>query len=172
MKKRHFSFIIIIVLAGLIGCNRPPRSFSEAMTEKYQGDKSFYHIKIPPALLHIVLKDEDTDEMSNLLKDINQLGVISVGNKSAETRDVLDGEITEWLNYFQYEDLLTIAESGSKMSFKIRTKDGQIHEFMAIVSDSQSVMIITLYGKLDMKQVMSMTEELNTEIFREMVKLR
>jgi hypothetical protein len=43
---------------------------------------------------------------------------------------------------------------------------------MAIIADSESVMIISLYGKLDMKQVMSLTQELNTEVFRGMVKLR
>ena len=172
MKKFHLSFIIIIFLAGLIGCNRPPRSFSEAMADKYQGNKNFFHIKVPPALLHIVIKDEEAGEMGLLLKDINQVGVMSIGNKSAETKEILDGEIAEWLNYFQYEDLLTIAESGRKMSFKIRTKDRQVHELMASVADSESVMIISLYGKLDMKQVMSLTQELNTEVFRGMVKLR
>jgi hypothetical protein len=71
-----------------------------------------------------VIKDEEAGEMGLLLKDINQVGVMSIGNKSAETREILDVEIAEWLNHFQYEDLLTIAESGSKISFKLLEKDG------------------------------------------------
>lgn len=171
MRNRHLSFIIGIFLIALIGCNRPPRSFSEAMSDKYRGDKNFFHIKVPPALLHIALKDEVAGEMSNLLKDINQVGVMAIGKNSNETGEALNVEIAEWVNHFQYEDLLTFAEGGRKMSFKTLTKNDQVHELMAIVNDSQGVMIISLYGKLDMKQVMSMTKELNTEIFRELVKL-
>lgn len=159
-------------MVGLIGCNRPPRSFSEAMSDKYQGDKSYFHAKIPPALLQLVLKDEEAGEMSNLLKDLNQVGVMSIGSSSDENKEALHNEMAQWLSHFQYEDLLTIAESGRKVSFKLLEKNGQVQELMAIIANTDGVMIISLYGKLDMKQVMSLTQELNTEVFRGMVNLR
>jgi hypothetical protein len=172
MKNLHLSFIIIIVLACSNGCNRPPRTFSEAMSDKYQGDKAYFHVKVPPALLQIVLKDEEAGSLSGLLKDLNQVGIMSVGNRTEESKEILNSDIASWLSHFQYEDLMTIAQSGSKISFKLLEKNGQVQELMAIIADSESVMIISLYGKLDMKQVMNLTRELNPEVFRNMVKLR
>ncbi len=163
-KSTYLLYLFIISIA-LVLCNRLPRDFSEAMLESFQGHRGFYHIKLPPSLLQAVFKGEQTDQSISFLKDLKQVGVMSVGSTDLDEMARIEVEVNKWLDYFHYNDLFMVAEGGRKVSFKLMEKDGMVEEMMAVIKERESLMVISLHGRLDMSQVMSLSQQINPEVF-------
>ena len=136
------------------------------MLDKYQGQPGFFHVKVPPGLLQLVFKGEQGKEMTDLFRDVNQVGIMVMNRQMKVEKELLQTEVAEQLRHFSYDDLFTVAEGGRIMSFKILEKDGQLNELMAMVSDEEGIILVSLYGKLEMSQIMNIARQLSPEVIQ------
>jgi len=91
---------------------------------------------------------------------------MSVGSTDLDEMTQIETEVNKWLDYFHYNDLLMVAEGGRKVSIKLMEIDGKVEEMMAVIKERESLMVISLHGRLDMAQVISLSQQINPEVFR------
>jgi hypothetical protein len=172
MKKYSLFCLLILLVIALAACNRPAKNFSDAMLDKYQGQPGFFHVKIPPGLMQLVFNGEQGKEMTELFRDVNQVGIMVMSRQLSVENEILQAEVAEQLRNFNYDDLFTVAESGSILSFKVLEKNGQLNELMAMVSDEEGIILVSLYGKMEMGQIMSMAGKLSPEVLQSFADIR
>jgi hypothetical protein len=155
--KGNFLLLFLIIIA-VLACKTEPRSFEEEVRHHYNGERGFFYIKVPPALLTLVLRATDDREMHEFFKNARQVGVISFGDGFYESdRNDLVNNLEEMLNRHRYDDLITISEKDRKIILKIREQDGSVSELVAIVSQSDSPLLaLTLSGEINIQTIASM----------------
>lgn len=166
MKNKSIYLLCLFISIALFSCNRPPKNFSEAMTDNFQGHKGFYQVRVPPSLLFKLIKAEQADEELAAMKDLKQIGVMSIGSTDISEMQEIEQVVNKWLNHFSYTDLLAISEGGRKIVFKLLEKESVVEEMLALIVQKENLLVISLHGRLDLNQVMALTKNLNPEVFR------
>jgi hypothetical protein len=158
MKNIRFFLLILSILVAVSACKTGPRNFEEEVRHLYNGKRGFFFIKIPPALLTLVLRATDDKEMHDFFKNARQVGVISFGEGFHESqRNDLVNNLEDMLNRHRYDDLITISEKDRKIILKIREQEGVISELVAIVSQSDSPLLaLTLSGEINLETIAGM----------------
>ena len=150
---------LILPVIGLLllatGCSREPASFEEEVRMTYQNKRGFFYIKVPPALLTLVLKSAGDKNIPEFLGNARQVGIIAFGEGFPAAKNTeLVTSLEEMINRYDYEDLITISDHESRISMKLKEEKGKVSELIILVSKpGESVMVLTLSGDIDIQTV-------------------
>ena len=155
-----FSFIIL-----LPACTREPKSFEDEVRHVFQGTRGFYYVKIPPALLTLVLKTAGDKDLIDFFGNARQVGIISFGEALPEGKNhELVKDLEQMLDKYDFEELIRISDSGQLISMKIRQEGGKISELVAILSQNPGpVTGITLSGEIDVQTIVRLAAGMDFE---------
>jgi hypothetical protein len=153
-------FSILILLPA---CSNEPKSFEDEVRHVFQGTRGFYYVKIPPALLTLVLKMTDDKDLIDFFGNARQVGIISFGEALSEGKNnELVKDLEQMLDRYDFEELIRISDSGQLISMKIRQEDGRISELVAILSQNPGpVTGITLSGEIDVQTIVRLAADMD-----------
>jgi hypothetical protein len=162
-KSASYLSGIFSLLIFFAACSSEPRSFEEEIRQVFHGTRGFYYVKIPPALLTMVLKMADDKDMTDFFGDARQVGIISFGEALYEGKNhELVRELEQMLYKYNYEELIRISDAGRIVSMSIREENGKISELVAILSQNPGpVTGITLSGEIDIQKIVQLAAELD-----------
>ncbi len=157
-----YSMAMLFVFAA---CSSEPKSFEEEVRQSYQGERGFFFIKVPPALLTLALKIADDNEMTEFFGDARQVGIISFGEGFPSSENpALVKILEEMLGRWEYEDLMKISDADRTISMKMKEEGGDVTELVTIVSQTGGpVMALTLSGKINLQTVVTMAADFDFE---------
>jgi hypothetical protein len=163
LKQGRYLSVIISLLILFTACTSEPKNFEEEVRQVFHGTRGFYYVKIPPALLTLVLKMADDNDMTAFFGDARQVGIISFGEALSEGKNhELVKELEQMLYKYDYEELIRITDAGRIVSMNIREENGKISELVAILSQNPGpVTGITLSGEIDIQKIVQLAAELD-----------
>lgn len=146
------------LMMAALSCSREPSSFEEELRHTYKDERGFFYLKVPPALMRLVMNVENDKEMLEVLGNARQVGIISFGegfpvSKNPELLQNLEGMMYR----YNYEDLIKINEQGREINVKIRENNGNVTDLITLISQPEDqVMLFTISGDIDISTVVEM----------------
>jgi hypothetical protein len=164
-KFRSLLLFLLTLIILLPACTGEPKNFEDEVRHVYQGTRGFYYVKIPPALLTLVLKTAGDQEMIEFFGNARQVGIISFGESLSDGNNhELVKDLEQMLDKYDFEELIRISDSGQLVSMKIREEDGIISELVAILSRNPGpVTGITLSGEIDVQTIVRLAADMDFE---------
>ena len=168
LRRAILAALSLIVLFA--ACSGEPKTFEEEVRQLYQGDKGFFFIKIPPALMSLALNVAGDSDMSRFFGDARQVGVMSFGEGFSSTeKPVIVSQLEELLVKYEYEELIRISDSEKLLSMKMKENNGKVTELVTIVSQQDGpVMAVTLSGQIDVEQVVMMAADFDFDMLMDL----
>ncbi len=154
---------LLSLMILLPACTNEPRSFEEEVRHVYHGQRGFYYVKIPPALLTLVLKMSDDKDMIDFFGDARQVGIITFGEGLSEGKNhELVKNLEQMLDKYEFEELIRISDGGRLISMQIREQGGTVTDLVAILSQNPGpVTGITLSGEIDIQTIVKLVADLD-----------
>ena len=107
---------------------------------------------------------ESDDEYLDLIKDIESLKVFATEDKSVG--EEMAKEASNYLKKSNLEELMRVKDDGSNVAIYIREggSEDYVKELFMLVKDGgddKEIVIISLIGNIDLKQIAKLTEKMN-----------
>ena len=154
----HKSFFILLLFyaMGLYGQSKSIVHFREAYKENT--NLFFYSSTLK------MLNTENNPELADLLNDIEEIRVLNYEkSKQSFTRDDVM-KLTDDLLSEDYVNLMQLNEKGNRITLYNRQKRGKTVGFVAVVDNSESLVLIDLIGSIDVKKFLELKQKLDVKM--------
>ena len=177
MKKFNVfvSLVILLLVSFLYSCKDDTRKENSAKDffEKYEGKEGFYSFGLPPALIGIFLdkEEEEQKKLWELLKEMKKIKIFLFDESSTPyKKENILKELEDFLLVNSFENLLVINDGGELVKVKIKESDGIVKEILILVSDNDSLLSLSLIGKMDLNRVAELTKSISIDGLRSLKK--
>jgi hypothetical protein len=168
--SKNFLRAVFLLMIVISSCSSDPQTFEEEVRHVYQRQKGFYFIKIPPALLSVVVRATEDQGMIDFFGDARQVGIISFGEERPDDENnKLVKSLEEMLGRYDFEDLIRISDSEKSISIKIKENNGKVTDLVTIVSGKPGpVTAITLSGEIDVETIIKAAGDFDYDMLMRM----
>ena len=164
MKK-----IIIAIIFTLLITTVSAKSFVDEVT-KITGTKPEININLGTGIIRTILAlsgDEDAREVRKIMKGLDKIR-ISVfefdDNKNhAKLHKALTSKIKK-LKSRGYESIVTFKDKDETVHIMAKVKDQFLNDAMIVVLEADEMVIISMDGLLDFKQLVQISDHFNVEL--------
>ena len=157
--------ILLILLVGfsMIGSIYGQADPINEFFEKYRNDETFTQVNISPKMFELLSNmdaesemDIDTKEMIKSLKGLKILTTETTPRKFYE-------EFTSKVSLSVYEELMTVKDGDSNVSFLIKDSDGGniVNELLLLVGGQEDFVLMRFEGKIPLDKVSKLANSLN-----------
>ncbi|AXT59025.1 DUF4252 domain-containing protein [Aquimarina sp. AD10] len=175
MKK----LAIILVLAVL-----PYVSNAQSYFDKYENMSDVTSMVITNKMFKLLSKidfessDKETQEYLNLVENINNIKVFITDNK--EISQKMQGDVGNYLKSSSLDELMRVkSDDGENIKFYIKpgSTDDYVSELFMYLEgndkkDGPESIILTITGKIDLRQVSKLADDLNIPGGKELKKVK
>lgn len=129
-----------------------------SLYNKYSGQSGYTSMEITKTMIQMLKMSAGEDgENGNVLDKIDRIMVLACSN-GPEDKMVKDVNALPWNNY--YNMIMNVNSDGTKTRFFIDKKDSidKISEFLMIVQDEDSSVLINVCGNMDINNISSITD--------------
>ncbi|KZS41542.1 DNA topoisomerase IV [Aquimarina aggregata] len=175
MKK----LAIILVLAVL-----PYVSNAQSYFDKYENMSDVTSMVITNKMFKLLSKidfessDKETQEYLNLVENINNIKVFITDNK--EVSQKMQGDVGNYLKSSSLDELMRVkSDDGENIKFYIKpgSTDDYVSELFMYLEgndkkDGPESIILTITGKIDLRQVSKLADDLNIPGGKELKKVK
>ncbi len=160
MKQFRYYFLGIVILTGLFACESQ-KKVSDIIYDKYNGQAGFSMIALPPNFVDKFV-DESEKEQKELLNQIRDFRLMIFDDKleGKNNKSVYD-EVNQMLNKGNFEELMSINKSGSKVTVKIRQQKDIVKEMHVLVKGENKFFIASLLGRINLNTITDAMDEIN-----------
>lgn len=124
--------------------------------EKYSDEDGFTSVKFSGNLLKMI-SDEDDDFPSG----INEIRILAQENKNQNIENFYDVLIND-INRNDYEEFMSVKESGQDLKMFVKTRDDKIKEFLLIGGGHDNV-IIQVKGDMSISDARKFSQKIKNE---------
>lgn len=155
--KSIFSFIIatLLSISAYSQNNAIEKFFSN-----YENNDDFTVVYVSPKMFQMVAKvtkDTDKAEISDLVKDVKGLIILTSENNSAKYYN----EAIKKIPVSEYEVLLTVKEKNQNVRFLTKGTADVIDELLLLVGGADEFVLMSFVGKLDLNKIAKLAEKLD-----------
>ncbi|MCB0846335.1 MAG: DUF4252 domain-containing protein [Bacteroidetes bacterium] len=133
---------------------------------QYQDDERFSRVSVSSRMFNLFmeLKTDDPNEEA-FLKTISKLTGLKVliGKEVDEAKTLYSGVVNRPAK--EMDELMTVSETGKEFRFYIREAGGKISELLMVGYEGKQVMIMSLTGDIDLKEIAKLSKQMNIEGF-------
>jgi hypothetical protein len=113
-----------------------------------------------------MLNTDNNPDLADLLQDIEEIRVLNYEkSKQAFNREDIK-KLTEEMTAEGYVNLMQMNEQGSRIMLYSREKRGKTVGFVALVDNSESLILIDLIGSIDVKKFLDLKQRLDVSMKR------
>lgn len=139
---------------------------------KYQDDDRFTRISISGKMFSLFTNFEMDDpaeqEVVKTMSKIKGLKML-IGDSIVEAKSIYMKALSRTGS--DMEELMTVKNPNNEMRFMISESGGMITELLMIMYDEKSVVLMSLIGDIDLKQISKMSKKMNIDGFEHLEKL-
>lgn len=162
MKKFIGIIAAIALSAGLVAQqNVLDKHFSQ-----YQGDEDFSKISISGKVFemtaYLETDDEDLEEIKEFAQGITGLKMLIGENQPNGVKQYTEATMKVEKDY---EELMSVDDKDGKFTFYIDEKNGVVKEFVAVGTTDSTLILVSLVGKMDLRQLGSISGKIHNEGF-------
>lgn len=165
MKK-----IAILVLLAIIPGFIMAQDVIDNLIKKYQDKDGFTTILIHKDLFEMVASidnDEDLAKMKGMIEDIR---IIAMESDSVKNVNFYK-EIISQLNVSSYKELMKIKQTGEDVIFYAKYNNNLIEELLLIAGGNNENAVISIKGKINLKDLAAISKSVHIDGFEYMDKL-
>jgi len=155
-------FCLFMMGGGLMAQNNAVDRYYE----QYREDDRFTRISVSSKMFDLFTNfdredpaEQEVVETISKLKGLKMLVGNDIDGAEAMYKDVVKRPLQEM------EELMTVEEKGSKLNFFISEKDGMISELLLVSFGDRQVMMMSLVGDIDLKQISRLSKKMDLEGF-------
>jgi len=160
MKK-----IIAIVVLAAFPIILSAQDFVDNLIDKYQGKSGFTTVVINSALFDIVAAIDDDDDLQKMKGMINNIRIIAMEDDFDSSDINFFDEMKSQVDTKSYVELLTVKEHDNDVVFYVKYADKDIEELLLVVGGHDDNAVISIKGKINLKQLASLSNSVHISGF-------
>jgi hypothetical protein len=165
MKK----IITLLVLAAL-PIFLSAQDLIDGLIDKYQGEKGFTTVVINSAMFDIAAAIDDDEDLHKLKGMIDNVRIIAMDDYSSTNINFYD-EMKSQIESKSYVELMTVREEDNDIVFYVKYAGKDIEELLLVAGGSDDNAIISIKGKINLKQLASLSNSVHISGFEYLNKL-
>jgi Domain of unknown function (DUF4252) len=159
MKK-----IILILVIAVFPFILNAQDFVDGLISKYQGEKGFTTIVINSALFDIVAAIDDDEDLQKMKGMIDNIRIIAMEDHVSSDINFFE-EMKSQVDTKAYVELMTIKEHDNDVVFYVKYAGKDIEELMLVAGGHDDNAVISIKGKIDLKQLASLSNSVHISGF-------
>ncbi len=152
MNQLKYYFLGMIIIAGLFACESQ-KKISDVIYDKYNDQPGFSMIALPPNFVDKFV-DESQKEQKELLNQIRDLRVMIFDDKvvGKDNKSIYE-EVDQMLSKRNFEELMSINKSGSKVTVQILKNKDVVKEMHVLIKGEDKFIMASLLGRIDLNTI-------------------
>ena len=159
MKK-----IILVLVIAVFPFILNAQDFVDNLISKYQGEKGFTTIVINSNLFDIVAAIDDDEDLQKMKGMIDNIRIIAMEDHVSTDINFFD-EMKSQVDTKAYVELMTIKEHDNDVVFYVKYAGKDIEELMLVAGGNDENAVISIKGKIDLKQMASLSNSVHISGF-------
>ena len=159
MKK-----IILVLVIAAFPFILNAQDFVDDLISKYQGEKGFTTIVINSALFDIVAAIDDDEDLQKMKGMIDNIRIIAMEDHVSSDINFFE-EMKSQVDTKAYVELMTIKEHDNDVVFYVKYAGKDIEELMLVAGGHDDNAVISIKGKIDLKQLASLSNSVHISGF-------
>lgn len=157
MKK-----VLTILVLALFPILLNAQDFVDNLIDKYQGQKGFTTVVINSALFEIAAAIDDDEDLQKMKGMIDNIRIIAMEDHYSDSKINFFDEMKSQVNTSQYIELMTVKESDNDVVFYVKyAADKDIEELLLVVGGTDDNAVISIKGKISLKQLASLSKSVD-----------
>ncbi len=158
--------LIILLVSGIltIGTFAQKNVVSDLFSE-YYNDASFTKVSVSSKMFDLFTNiesgDKDEEAIIEAISSLDGLKIIA-SDSVVNARALYDNAIKK-IEKNGYEELMEVKDAEEDMKFLIHDNDGTIEELVMVVGGNKHFVVMSLYGKIDLKNISKLSKSMNIE---------
>ncbi len=138
------------------------QDFVDNLIHKYQGQKGFTTVVINSALFEIAAAIDDDEDLQKMKGMIDNIRIIAMEDHFSDSKINFFDEMKSQVNTSQYIELMTVKESDNDVVFYVKyAADKDIEELLLVVGGTDDNAVISIQGKISLKQLASLSKSVD-----------
>ena len=161
IKLTGVSIVMMIFSLNLTAQTSIDRYF-----EQYEEDERFSRVSVSSRMFNLFLELEaDEPEEEAFLNTISKLTGLKVlmGNEVEEAENLYNSVVSRPAR--DMDELMTVSETDKEFRFYISEANGRISELLMVGFENKNVMIMSLTGDIDLKEIAALSKKMNIDGF-------
>lgn len=166
MKK-----IVILLVMAIIPGFMMAQDVVDKLIQKYQGQDGFTTVLVHKDLFEMIASiddDEDLDKMKGMIENIR---IIALESDSVKNINFYK-EIISQVNIGSYKELMKIKQSDEDVVFYAKYDNNVIEELLLIAGGNDDNAVISIKGKINLKDMAQLSKSVHIDGFEHMDKLK
>lgn len=156
MKK--ISIIIALIIFPFLS---NAQDFVDQLIEKYQGQKGFTTVIVNKGLLDLAAAMDDDKDLEKMKGMIDNIRIIAMEDYLNTENINFYNEIISQVDVGLYQELMTVKESDNDVVFFVKYAGKDIDELLLIVGGSDDNAVISIKGKINIKEMASLSKSIH-----------
>ena len=161
--KKVFGIVAMAIfsLAAVAQNNALDKYFTQ-----YQGDEDFSKVSISGKVFemtaYLETDDADIEEVKEFASGIEGLKML-IGENVDENFSKYNAAAIKVAK--SYEELMSVDDKDGKFTFYIDERNGVVKEFVVVATVENNLVLVSLVGKMDLRQLSKISQKINNEGF-------
>lgn len=160
MKK-----IIAIVVLAAFPVILSAQDFVDNLIDKYQGKSGFTTVVINSALFNIVAAIDDDEDLQKMKGMIDNIRIIAMEDDFGSPEINFFDEMKSQVDTKSYVELMTVKEHDNDVVFYVKYAGKDIEELLLVAGGHDDNAVISIKGKINLKQLASLSNSVNISGF-------
>jgi hypothetical protein len=159
-------FVIIINMTG-VSCQRSD-SKGETVINSYENMAGVYTFKIPSGLVAVFITGKENKELRESMRTMESVKIMLVDLGKTESKDVhkFSKDFISKLKEGGFEEMMTLNESGEKITLMMLEEEEVIKEMMALFMSKDEFLGLSLTGEIDPVELAGILKKVKIEDFQ------
>lgn len=134
--------------------------------EQYQDDDRFTHVTVSSRMFGLFVNFEmDDPAEQELVKTISKLKGLKmlVGTEISDANEIYKNAVKKPESVM--DELMSVKDGDAQFKFFVSESNGKISELLMVGHESSKVLILSLVGEIDLKQIAALSQKMNIEGF-------
>ena len=165
LKTKIMKRIITIIVLAVFPFVLSAQDFVDNLIDKYQGKHGFTTVVINSALFDIVAAIDDDEDLQKMKGMIDNIRIIAMEDNFGRSDINFFDEMKSQINTQSYVELMTVKEHDNDVVFYVKYADKDIEELLLVAGGHDDNAVISIKGKIDLKQLASLSKSVHISGF-------
>lgn len=154
--KRIITLLALAALPMLLSA----QDLIDGLISKYQGQEGFTTVVVHNAMFDLAAAIEDDTDLTKLKDMVDNIRIIAMEENTDSGINFYD-EMKSQINSKDYVELMTVKEQDNDVVFYVKYAGKDIAELLLIAGGSDENAVISIKGKIVLKELASLSKSVN-----------
>jgi len=169
MKTVKFNLFLLIAIISWLGLScQGDRSAGEEVMDSYENMDGVFTIKVPPGLVAVFITGQENHELKEAMRSMESVKIMLVDVNKSKSKDVKEFsyEFMQKLKEGGFTEMLTINDSGEKVTLMMLEDEEKIREMMVVIVSQDEFLGLSLNGEIEPEQLSELLKKVKIDDFQ------